>query len=241
MAAGPDRSRAGSCAADEAGRCASTRSAGRHEAYIADERRLRRRPQRDAGATMLENTVVGIAASRCCWRLIPLVLLYLSCASSRRSGRSEIAARRLASGEEPRPRPGGGRRRGGRLARSFNAMADALEVTRTELEQRGVRLGETNRAAARGLRGARALQAAGDPRALDAGAAAPARVLVLPIIGALDLERAQQLDDRLLSADREPRARVVVIDVTGVPGARLRRRPARAAHGRRRCGCSARA
>jgi rsbT co-antagonist protein RsbR len=40
---------------------------------------------------------------------------------------------------------------------------------------------------------------------------------VLPVIGALDLERVAQLDDRLLAAVREQRARVVVIDVTGVP------------------------
>ena len=32
-------------------------------------------------------------------------------------------------------------------------------------------------------------------------------LLVLPVIGALDLERAQQLDERLLAAVREQRAR----------------------------------
>jgi rsbT co-antagonist protein RsbR len=43
------------------------------------------------------------------------------------------------------------------------------------------------------------------------------RQLVVPVIGAMDLERARQFDDRLLHAVRERRARVVVIDVTGVP------------------------
>jgi rsbT co-antagonist protein RsbR len=42
-------------------------------------------------------------------------------------------------------------------------------------------------------------------------------VLVLPIIGKLDVERARQTDDRLLAEVRARRARVVVIDVTGVP------------------------
>ena len=42
-------------------------------------------------------------------------------------------------------------------------------------------------------------------------------MLVLPIIGALDLERAHQIDTRLLEAVRERRAHVAVIDVTGVP------------------------
>src|SRR4051794_16631934 len=44
------------------------------------------------------------------------------------------------------------------------------------------------------------------------------RLLVLPIIGALDGERARQLTEQLLAAIRTHRAKVVVIDVTGAPG-----------------------
>jgi rsbT co-antagonist protein RsbR len=43
------------------------------------------------------------------------------------------------------------------------------------------------------------------------------RLLILPIIGVLDKERAHQLTDQLLRAIRAHRARVVVIDITGVP------------------------
>ena len=43
------------------------------------------------------------------------------------------------------------------------------------------------------------------------------RLLILPMIGVLDSERAQQLTDQLLGAIRTNRARVVVIDITGVP------------------------
>ncbi len=43
------------------------------------------------------------------------------------------------------------------------------------------------------------------------------RLLILPIIGVLDRGRAHQLTDQLLQAIRTHRARVVVIDVTGVP------------------------
>ena len=43
------------------------------------------------------------------------------------------------------------------------------------------------------------------------------RLLILPIIGGLDRERAQQLTEGLLSAIRVHRARVVIMDVTGVP------------------------
>jgi rsbT co-antagonist protein RsbR len=42
------------------------------------------------------------------------------------------------------------------------------------------------------------------------------RLLILPIIGVLDSARARQLTEQLLSAIRDNRARVVVIDVTGV-------------------------
>ena len=44
------------------------------------------------------------------------------------------------------------------------------------------------------------------------------RLLALPIIGVLDSQRAGQLTEQLLKSIRTNRARVVVIDVTGVPG-----------------------
>jgi rsbT co-antagonist protein RsbR len=43
------------------------------------------------------------------------------------------------------------------------------------------------------------------------------RLLILPIIGILDTQRARQLTEQLLRAIRTTRARVVVIDITGVP------------------------
>jgi rsbT co-antagonist protein RsbR len=42
------------------------------------------------------------------------------------------------------------------------------------------------------------------------------RLLILPIIGVLDSQRARQLTEQLLHAIRENRAKVVVIDITGV-------------------------
>ncbi|MBA2314072.1 MAG: STAS domain-containing protein [Chloroflexi bacterium] len=44
------------------------------------------------------------------------------------------------------------------------------------------------------------------------------QLLILPIIGALDASRARQLTEQLLNGIRENRAKVVVIDITGVPG-----------------------
>ena len=43
------------------------------------------------------------------------------------------------------------------------------------------------------------------------------RLLILPIIGVLDSQRARQLTEQLLRGIRSHRAKVVVIDITGVP------------------------
>jgi rsbT co-antagonist protein RsbR len=43
------------------------------------------------------------------------------------------------------------------------------------------------------------------------------RLLILPIIGVLDTQRANQLTEQLLGGIRSHRAKVVVIDITGVP------------------------
>jgi rsbT co-antagonist protein RsbR len=43
------------------------------------------------------------------------------------------------------------------------------------------------------------------------------RLLILPIIGLLDAQRAHQLTEQLLGGIRAHRAKVVVIDITGVP------------------------
>ena len=42
-------------------------------------------------------------------------------------------------------------------------------------------------------------------------------LLILPIVGLIDSDRARQLTDQLLRAIREHRAKAVVIDITGVP------------------------
>jgi rsbT co-antagonist protein RsbR len=43
------------------------------------------------------------------------------------------------------------------------------------------------------------------------------RLLIVPIIGVLDSTRARRLTDQLLQAIRDNRAKVVVLDITGVP------------------------
>lgn len=43
------------------------------------------------------------------------------------------------------------------------------------------------------------------------------RLLLLPIVGAIDTDRARQLTEQLLNSIRSSRAKVVVVDITGVP------------------------
>ena len=43
------------------------------------------------------------------------------------------------------------------------------------------------------------------------------RLLILPIIGVIDPQRARQLTEQLLRGIRTNRAKVVVLDITGVP------------------------
>ena len=43
------------------------------------------------------------------------------------------------------------------------------------------------------------------------------RLLILPIIGVIDPQRARQLTEQLLVGVRSNRAKVVVMDITGVP------------------------
>jgi rsbT co-antagonist protein RsbR len=43
------------------------------------------------------------------------------------------------------------------------------------------------------------------------------RLLILPISGVIDSQRARQLTEKLLNGIRDHRAKVVVVDVTGVP------------------------
>ena len=43
------------------------------------------------------------------------------------------------------------------------------------------------------------------------------RLLILPIVGVIDAQRARQLTEQLLRSIRANRAKVVVIDITGVP------------------------
>jgi rsbT co-antagonist protein RsbR len=67
-----------------------------------------------------------------------------------------------------------------------------------------------------GARAGHPRAAGGHPRAVDPVLQVRDRLLILPIIGVVDPRRARQLTEQLLSAIQTNRARVVVIDITGV-------------------------
>ena len=217
VAAAPRRSRAeGLASADDGkGRLDAVRRT--MDALIDDELVRIAQLQRDAEATANRARIIGVVTFLLLLAAVPAGLFYLLrvvVAPVRAVG---DAARRLAGGEPQARAPEGGAGEVAELARTFNSMAAALEVSRAELETRGVRLGETNqqlRAALKDLEHSKAqaiLELTTPVLQLSQG------LLVLPIIGALDLERARQIDGRLLEAVRDRRALVVVIDVTGVP------------------------
>lgn len=217
VAAGPGRPRARLIAATVEGKRRLDMLRALYEAYIAQERREATSRNDDASAQATRAAIVGGAGFLVLLAAIPLGLLYLIRVVVTPVGDVARAAERRAAGELGVRAPVAGAGEAGRLARSFNTMADALEVSRAELEQRGIRLGEINR----DLRGALAdLERSKQQAILELSTPVlqlSAGLLVLPIVGALDLERARQIDARLLEAVRTRRARVAVIDVTGVP------------------------
>jgi HAMP domain-containing protein len=205
-AEGPDRPRARLIAATEDGKARLDAVRRVYEDYIAEERDRATARDDDARRSATLAAVVGGAGFLLLIAAVPLALLYLSRAVVAPVRAVGDAAQRLAGGDVAVRSPEQGAGEAGALARAFNSMAAALEVSRTELEQRGVRLGEANRR----LRDAFAELERSEQQAI-LELSTPVLVLergllVLPVIGALDLERVHQLDERLLAAVRRRRA-----------------------------------
>jgi anti-anti-sigma factor len=217
VAAGPDRPRAALIAATEAGKQRLDAVRGRFAGFIGAERQLVARRNDDARASATRAAVIGGVGFLALLAAVPLALLYLSRAVVAPVRAVGAAAQRLAGGDASARAPEQGAGEAGALARSFNSMAAALEISRDELEQRGLSLGDANRR----LRAAYAeLERSKQQAILELSTPVlqlQNGLLVVPLIGAVDLERAQQIADRLLASVRAHRARVVVIDVTGVP------------------------
>jgi len=96
----------------------------------------------------------------------------------------------------------------GALERAFNQMVERLRDQRVALEQKNVDLEQNLATQERLFATIKQLSTPIIPVADD--------VLVLPIIGHVDPERASDITHELLKGIAERRARVVILDVTGI-------------------------
>jgi anti-anti-sigma regulatory factor/HAMP domain-containing protein len=111
----------------------------------------------------------------------------------------------------------------GLLAASFNQMTATLAAQRSEVASQQQALVERNRAVEQALAELQAANEARDALADTVRAmSVPVlpildRVIVVPLVGTIDVERAEILMQRLLAGVASQRARIAILDVTGVP------------------------
>jgi anti-anti-sigma regulatory factor/CHASE3 domain sensor protein len=167
---------------------------------------------------------IGIAALVVLLALLAAAVVYLARAVVAPVGRTAQAASRIAGGDLTARVTPGGAGEVAQLGSAFNTMAEALESNRTALERGAQELRRTNAeldARAGELAEAyRDLETSKEQSILALTTPAleiDAQTLLLPLIGEVSRERAEQIKQRLLDSVRERRSRFVVLDVTGVP------------------------
>ncbi|HYF64894.1 MAG TPA: HAMP domain-containing protein [Herpetosiphonaceae bacterium] len=136
------------------------------------------------------------------------------------------AARRLGQGEQDVQVPITSKDEVGQLSETFNAMAAGLQRTRAELQRQNESLEEAVAARTAMLadsvaRLEEAMAGQSQLQSLLAGVTTPvlpvARgVLLLPLIGVLDDQRARLASENLLATMSVQHARMVILDVTGL-------------------------
>ncbi|NTU78353.1 MAG: HAMP domain-containing protein [Chloroflexales bacterium] len=133
------------------------------------------------------------------------------------------AARRIATGDLSARTRIEGRDELGVLSQSFNSMAETIEQRSVDLEVQYA-ASEAARSEAEAARGAIAAQLVTIEQQREAirELSVPVlpitdQTLVMPLIGALDTRRLNDLQHEALTALEQSRARQLVLDVTGVP------------------------
>jgi anti-anti-sigma regulatory factor/HAMP domain-containing protein len=138
------------------------------------------------------------------------------------------AAVRLASGDLASRAPASGTDEIGQVSRAFNLMADAVAAREQALQQLTASLEQQVEARTAELRREAEERARLQARIIAAQNAALAElatplvpisddVVVMPLIGALDDQRAAHVLTTLLHGVERTRARVAILDITGVP------------------------
>jgi anti-anti-sigma regulatory factor/CHASE3 domain sensor protein len=194
------------------------------DAIRATESRLAVARSQDARDSSARAETIGVVALVVLLILLAAAVVYLARTVVAPVARTAQAASRIAGGDlTARVQPGGAGEVA-QLGSAFNTMAEALESNRTALERGAQELRRTNAEL-----DARAGELAEAYRDLETSKeqsilalSTPAleidrQTLLLPLIGEVGRERAQQIKHRLLDAIRSRRSRFVVIDVTGVP------------------------
>lgn len=111
----------------------------------------------------------------------------------------------------------------GRLGAAFNRMIAALAEQRAQLVHEQERTAARNRELEQALADLRAATEAREALATTVRAlSVPVvpildRVIVLPLVGAIDDERAETFMQQLLDGVTKHRARIAILDITGVP------------------------
>jgi anti-anti-sigma factor len=133
------------------------------------------------------------------------------------------ATRRINQGDYAVVVSTGDRSEIGQLAASFNQMTATLSRQREEVRHQQAALAAQNQELARTLA---ELRASTDAREELAGTirklSVPVvpilrRVILIPLVGEIDAERAELLQRRLLEGITDARASIAILDITGVP------------------------
>jgi anti-anti-sigma regulatory factor/HAMP domain-containing protein len=138
-------------------------------------------------------------------------------------GRLLEATHAIAAGDLTRRLPAEGKDELSTLGASFNTMQAALHNARNEIETQRVELAQRADALERMLadlqtstRAREQLQATVNTLASPIVPVLNG-VLVMPLIGVIDADRAQQIMTATLQAIEQYRAKIIILDVTGVP------------------------
>jgi rsbT co-antagonist protein RsbR len=111
----------------------------------------------------------------------------------------------------------------GQLATSFNQMSTALSHEREQVQQQQTALTKQNQELEHTLAELQTATAAREQLAVAVRAlSVPVlpileQVLLIPLVGEIDAERARVMLERLLDGIASGRARIAIIDITGVP------------------------
>ncbi|HWQ11508.1 MAG TPA: STAS domain-containing protein [Roseiflexaceae bacterium] len=171
-----------------------------------------RRTQQLAGLALLATAGLALLAGISLARSLSRPIVDLAGAVERvNAGDYDAAVDQRAGGEI------------GRLAAAFNQMTATLRRQRDEVRAQQAATAERNRELEQALAELQAATAAREElastvRAMSVPVVPILRnVIVVPLVGEIDEGRAQVLIQRLLAGVSEEQARIVILDITGVP------------------------